>query len=128
MTLQNDTTSPGPRLAGGAADILEGVRFVLNRPDLTTDTLRDALATACAQPESPLSLKDFLAGRGSPHDRTRLIRCLPVPAPRHGLAMPEHDLNPPLATRMAPVRRLWLRALLSARPLIKRAPVPARAR
>jgi len=102
------------------------VRKVLNRPDLSNQTVHQALEQACQERDLPLS--EILGSAARTEDRNQLIRALAVPPPRHGLDMPEHDLNPPLATRLAPMKRLWLRTLLSARPLMRRNPAPARSR
>ncbi|WP_269580971.1 hypothetical protein [Roseibium sp. Sym1] len=99
---------PGhPSRAGGMSHDYDEIRTVLNRPDLSDEILREVLDS----------------GR-----HAAPVRALPVPPPRHGLDMPAHDLNPPLAVRLAPQLRAWQRALQLLRPRMKRSPVTARSR
>ncbi|MBN8181982.1 hypothetical protein [Roseibium aggregatum] len=102
--------------------LLEEIRTVLKRPDLGDDVLLSVLSGSAATRRGI----DHFAG--TPQDRAAFIRTLPVPAPRHGLEMPHHDLNPPLAVRFAPLVALWQRAVLPLAPQLKRVPVPAKDR
>ncbi|TYC64920.1 hypothetical protein FMN63_20945 [Stappia sp. BW2] len=104
------------------SDLLDEVRSVLKRPDLGDDALLSALANA------PAARGGIAHVSATPQDRADFIRTLPVPAPRHGLEMPQHDLNPPLAVRFAPLVALWHRALHPLAPQMKRVPVPAKDR
>ncbi|EAV45481.1 hypothetical protein [Roseibium aggregatum] len=104
------------------SDLLDEIRSVLKRPDLGDDVLLSALAS------SPAARHGINHVTAMPQDRETFIRTLPVPAPRHGLEMPQHDLNPPLAVRFAPLVALWHRALQPLAPQLKRVPVPAKDR
>jgi len=109
-------------------DICDEIRAVLQRPDLSDEALREALDRGVF-PEAPgLSLDDFSKGLGRPEERHRLIRSLAVPAPQHGLTMPDHDLNPPLKRRLAPLVHLWQRIQTAARAPMKQVPLTARNR
>ncbi|MHA7777548.1 hypothetical protein [Roseibium sp. M-1] len=96
-----------------AAELYEEIRTELQRPDLSDADLEKAL---CGH-----ELAVFTAAPGA---RSRALRSLALPAPRHGLDMPAHDLNPPLAVRFAPVVALWQRMLQPIAPQLKRLPVP----
>lgn len=111
---------------GNTVPVFEEIRSTLDRPDLSDDVLRTALAEERFQPDGGLSAGDFAAGLGRPEQRAGLIRTLRVPPPAHGLDMPEHDLNPPAGVRLAPLLRRLRRALPEARPRLKR--LPARIR
>jgi hypothetical protein len=93
--------------------LFEEIRTVLKRPDLTDDDLQTLL---CGH-----ELSILLA---APDARADVVRSLAVPAPRRGLDMPAHDLNPPLAVRFAPVVTYWQRLLQPIAPQLKRLPVP----
>jgi hypothetical protein len=103
-------------------DLLDEIRSVLKRPDLGDDVLLSALAS------SPAGRRAISHVTATPQDRVAFIRSLPVPAPRHGLEMPQHDLNPPLAVRFAPLVALWHRIVQPLAPQLKRIPVPAKDR
>ena len=104
------------------SDLLDEIRSVLKRPDLGDDVLLSALAN------SPAARCGINPVTTAQQDRAAIIRTLPVPAPSHGLEMPQHDLNPPLAVRFAPLVALWHRALQPLAPQLKRVPVPAKDR
>lgn len=102
--------------------LLEEIRSVLKRPDLGDDVLLSVLAS------SPAGRRGIGHAADTPQDRAAFIKTLPVPAPRHGLNMPQHDLNPPLAVRFAPLVALWQRAMQPLAPQLKRIPVPSKDR
>lgn len=107
MNRQAEFIPEHPSRAGGVSYNYDHIRTVLNRPDLSDEMLREVLDRS---------------GHPTP------IRALPVPPPHHGLDMPAHDLNPPLAARLAFLPRAWQRALQLRHPWMKRTPVTARSR
>lgn len=126
MSEENEDFVGSP--AGLPRDMGSEIRAVLKRPDLTDETLLAVLDRDTFPATAGLSLCDFKRGLGRPEQRLRLIRCLAAPAPQHGLEMPEHDLNPPLGVRVAPLVRLWQRLQPAARAQMKQVPVTARNR
>ncbi|MCK7614716.1 hypothetical protein [Roseibium sediminicola] len=124
--MRQENTDFGSSPTGLPQSLGSEIRAVLKRPDLTDETLLAALDRDTFPVTACLSLSDFKRGLGQPEQRLRLIRCLAVPAPQHGLEMPEHDLNPPLGVRMAPFVRLWQRLQPAARAQMKQVPVTAR--
>ncbi|PVB61676.1 hypothetical protein [Labrenzia sp. 011] len=128
MTSYNDTGSqplPEPR---GNGSLYEEIRHVLRRPDLSDDILELALSEHRFGSETLLAADAFLAGKGRPEERARVIRTMIVPPPLHRLDMPSHDLEPPLSRRLAPLATRWQRVLHMVRPQMKRTPAPARNR
>lgn len=114
--------------AGLQQAICAEIRAVLYRPDLSNETLLAVLDRDAPARTGGLSPDAFKRALGRPEDRLRLIRSLAVPPQRHGLDMPEHDLDPPLGLRLAPLARLWQRVLPSALAQMKRVPAIARNR
>jgi len=88
------------------------IRCDIGRPDLSDEDLHTLLRG-----------HEFTILTAAPETRSALVRSLPVPAPRLGLEMPAHDLNPPLSVRFAPVVAFWQRLLQPVAPQLKRIPV-----
>ncbi len=110
----------------GSATICEEVRQILRRPDLSDDVLLRTIAEHRFSTASELSADDLAAGKGTRAERSRAIRTLMVPPPRHGLDMPQHDLNPPAALRFVPAVSVWRRLVPALKPQLKRVRVPVK--
>ncbi|WP_439528454.1 hypothetical protein [Pannonibacter sp.] len=80
--------SPADPLTRGIALVRE--RF--GRPDLDDATLLGALAAAMVHLGVAGSVEELLAS-GEPDLVAAVAACAPLPQPRVGLAMPEHDLQ-----------------------------------
>ena len=101
--------SPGDPLTVGIALVRE--RFA--RPDLDDATLMGALASAMVHLGVAGTVEELLAG-GDRDLLAAVAACAPLPQPRVGLAMPEHDLQGRLDLSVSGVRAL-LRGLVGPR-------------
>lgn len=126
MTMLDHNSPAAIAETGVRGSLFEEIRTVLKRPDLSDDVLANVLGTPPAalveNPDTFGAIQDC----GNTQTRADAIRLLAVPAPSHGLDMPTHDLNPPLAVRFAPLAARLQRALQIFAPQLKRMPAPAR--
>lgn len=120
MTLLDHNSPAAIAETSGRISLFEEIRIVLKRPDLSDDALSNVLEHTNSSSFAGLGGTDLMEGNGAPDVRASAIRKFAVPAPNHGLEVPTHDLNPPLAVRFAPLVTRLQRALQSLTPQMKR--------
>ncbi|WP_106755275.1 hypothetical protein [Pannonibacter carbonis] len=89
------------------------VRERFGRPDLDDATLMGALASAMVHIGVAGSVEDLLSG-GDAALIAEVAACAPLPQPRVGLAMPEHDLQGRMDLSVSSFRA-FLRGLIGPR-------------